>query len=102
MIDRALSLVGQGCFHLIFLDNVKKRFKKSEYLRENLPGRMGLFELPILKSEDLNLKAYAFTFLIALLLCYNILFYFNLLYSLAVNNGLCIYNIKNQYWKVKN
>ena len=27
-------------------------------MRENLPGRMELFELPILKSGDLNSKAY--------------------------------------------
>ena len=32
----------------------KNVFKNSEYIRENLPGRMKLFEL-ILKSEDLNL-----------------------------------------------
>ena len=51
----------------------------------------------ILKSEELNLKAYAFKFLIVLLLCYNILFYFNLFSSLAVTNELCIYIIKNQY-----
>ena len=33
----------------------KNVFKNSEYIRENLPGRMKLFELLILKSEDLNL-----------------------------------------------
>ena len=27
-------------------------------MRENLPGRMELLELPILKSGDLNSKAY--------------------------------------------
>ena len=69
-------------FH--FFDNVKKCFK-------NLPGRMELFELSVLKSGDLNLKACAFKFLIVLLLCYNILFYFNLYSSVAVTNGLCIY-----------
>ena len=93
----ALSLVGHACFHSIFLDNVKKCFKNSEYIRENIPGRMELFELPILKSGDLNLKAYTFKFLIVLLLCYNILFYLNLYSSLAVTNGLCTYIIKKQY-----
>ena len=38
---------------------------------------MELPELSILESGDLNLKACAVKFLIALLLCYNILFYFN-------------------------
>ena len=71
MIYRALSLAGHGCFHSIFLDNVKKYFKSSEYIRENLPGRMEPFELPIIKSGDLDLKAYAFKFLLVLLLCYN-------------------------------
>ena len=61
-----------------------------------------MFELPILKSGDLNLKAYAFNFLIVLLLCFNILFYFNLCSSLPVTNGLFIYIIKHQYWKVEN
>ena len=102
VINRALSLVGHGYFHSIFLDNVKKCFKISGYIGENLPGRIELFELPILKSGDLNLKACTFKFLIVLILCYNILFYFNLYNSLAVANGLCIYIIKNQYWKVKN
>ena len=69
-------LVGHACFHSIFLDNVKKCFINLEYIRENLSGRMELFELPMLKSVDLNLKAYAFKFLIVLLLCYNILFYY--------------------------
>ena len=49
-----------------------------------------MLELPILKSEDLNLKACAFKFLIVPLLCYSILFYFNLYSSLAVTNGLCM------------
>ena len=40
----------------------------------------------MLKSGDLNLKAYAFKFLIVLLLWYNILFYFNLYSSLAVTS----------------
>ena len=102
VIDRTLSLVGHGWFPSIFLGNVKNCFKNLEYIRENLPARMELFELPILKSGDLNLKAYTFKFLIVLLLCYNILFYFNLFRSLAVTNGLCIYIIKNQSWKVKN
>ena len=86
MIYRPLSLVGHGYLHSISLDNVKKYFKNSEYIRENLSGRIVLFELPILKSEDLNLKAYAFKFLIVLLLWYNILFYFNLYSSLAVTS----------------
>ena len=90
-----MSLVVHGCFHSIFLDNVKKCFKNSQYIRENFPGKMELFDLPILKSGDLNLKVYAFKFLIVLLLCYNILFYFNLYSSLAVTNGLCVYIIKN-------
>ena len=98
MIHRALSLVGHGCFHSIFLDNVKKCFKNSEYIRVNLPGSMELFELPILKLGDMNLKAYAFKFLIVLvLLCYKILFYFNLYSIPAVTNGLCIHIVKNQY-----
>ena len=51
-------------------DNVKKSFQNSEYIRENLPGewRMELFELPLLKSGDLNLKTCALKFLIVLLL----------------------------------
>ena len=55
---------------------------------------MELFELPILKSGDLNLKAYVFKFLIVPLLCYNILVYFNLYSSLAVTNRLCIFNLQ--------
>ena len=102
MLYRALPLVGHACFHPIFLDNVKKCFINSEYIRENLSGRMELFELPMLKSGDLNLKAYAFKFFIVLLLCYNILFYFNLYGSLAVTNGLCIYILlKNNTEKLK-
>ena len=95
MIYRAPSLVGHGCFHSIFLDNVKKCFKNSQYIKENFPGKMELFELPMLKSGDLNLKVYAFKFLIVLPPCYNIMFYFNLYCSLAVTNGLCVYIIKN-------
>ena len=64
---RALSLVGHGCFHSFSLDNVKKCFKISEYIREGLCGRMELSELPILKSRDLNLKAYIFDSSISLL-----------------------------------
>ena len=71
-------------------DNVKKCFQNAHYIRENLPGRMELFKLPILKSGDLNLTACAFKFLTVLLLCCNILFYFNLYSSLAVTNKLCI------------
>ena len=55
-----------------------------------LPERIELFGLPILKSGDLNFKARAFKFLIVLLFCYNILFYFNLYSSLAVTNRLYI------------
>ena len=58
-------------------DNVKTCFQNSDYIRENLLRTMELFELPILESENLNLKACTFKFLIVLLLCYNILFYFN-------------------------
>ena len=58
---------------------------------------MELIKLPILKCGYLNLKVHPFKFLIVLLLCYNILFYFNLFSSPAVTNGLCIYIIKNQY-----
>ena len=51
---------------------------------------MELCELPILESGDSDLKAGAFKILIGLLLCYNILLYFNLYSSLAVPNGLYI------------
>ena len=91
MIDRVLPLVGHECFHSIFYDDVKNFFKNSEYIRENLPWRMELFELPILKFGDLNLKAHAFKFLMVLLLYYNILLYFNLYSSQGVTNGRCIY-----------
>ena len=69
----------------------KKCFKNSKYVREMLPERIELFGLPILKSGDLNFKACTSKFLIVLLFCYNILFYFNLYSSLAVTNRLCIY-----------
>ena len=66
---------------------------------------MELLELRISKAGDLNLKACAFTFLIVLLLCYNILFYFNLYSSPAETNGLCIYilllNINIEKLKIK-
>ena len=75
MIDRVLSLEGHGCFHSIFPD-VKNVLKTQEYIRENLPGRMELLELAILKSGALNLKTYAFKFLIVLLLCYSVLLQF--------------------------
>ena len=52
---------------------------------------MELCELPILESVDLNLKSCAFKFLIVLLLCYDILFYFSLYSSLAVTKGLYMY-----------
>ena len=73
MIDRVLSLEGHGCFHSIF-PNVKNVLKTQEYIRENLPGRMELLELAILKSGAL--KTYAFKFLIVLLLCYSVLLQF--------------------------
>ena len=76
-------------------DNVKTCFQNSEYIREKLLRRMELFELPILESGDLNLKACTFKFLIILILCYNILFYFNSYSSLAVANGLYILLIIN-------
>ena len=62
-------LVDHECFLSIFYGNVKKCFENAEHIRENLPGIKELFELPILKSGDLNLKACAFMFLIVLLLC---------------------------------
>ena len=57
---------------LPFFIIMSKNVLKIQYIKENLPGRMELFELPITKSGDLSLKAYAFKFLIVLLLCYNI------------------------------
>ena len=63
---------------------------------------MELFESPILKPGDLNLKACAFKFLIALILCYNILFYFSLYNSPAVANRLYILlNINIEKLKMK-
>ena len=62
-------------FHFLMITS--KRFQNSDYIRENLLRRMELFELRILESGGLNLKVCAFKFLIVLLLCYNILFYFN-------------------------
>ena len=50
-------------------DNVKTCFQNSDYIRENLRRTMELFQLPILESGNLNLKASAFKFLIVLLLC---------------------------------
>ena len=78
-------------------DNVKTCFQNSDYIRESLLRRMELSELLILESRDLNLKACAFKFLIVLLLCYNIQFYFN--YSIFI---IHIDIIKYQYLKVKN
>ena len=97
MIYRPLSLVGHGRFHSIFYDNVNKYFQNSEYIRENIPERMELFGLPILKSEDLNLKACAFKFFVVLLFCYNIIFYFISYSCPAVTNRLCIYIFNHQY-----
>ena len=91
------SMMVTDVFIPFFYDNVKICFQISEYIRENLRGRMELFELPILKSGDLNLKACAFKFLIVLLLCDHILLYFNLYSSLEVTDGLCIYIIEHQY-----
>ena len=73
-------------------------FSNSDYIRENLLQRMELFELPILESGDLILKAFAFKFSIVLLLCYDVLFYLNLYSSLAVANG---YSICSWYWQAK-
>ena len=73
-------------------------FSNSDYIRENLLQRMELFELPILESGDLILKAFAFKFSIVLLLCYDVLFYLNLYSSLAVANG---YSICSWYWPAK-
>ena len=72
-------------------DNIKKCFQNSKYIRENVLRRMKLFELSILESGYLNLKACAFKCLMLPLLCYNILLYFNLYNNLAVANGLYIY-----------
>ena len=74
-----------------FFMTISKNVLKTQCIREDLLGRMELFELSILKSGDLNLKAFAFKFLIVLLLCYNNLFHFNLYSSLAATNGLYIY-----------
>ena len=73
-----------------FFIAISKNVLKAQCIREDLPGRMELFELLILKSGDLNLKAFAFKFLIVLLLCYNNQFHFNLYSSLAVTNGLYV------------
>ena len=55
---------------------------------------MKLFELPILESADLNLKVCAFKFLIVLLLCYNILVYFNYS-SVPVASAIYVYILLN-------
>ena len=102
MWHKGRSLVDHGCFHPIFYDNVKKYFKNL--LGKTYLERMKLLELPVLKSRNLNLKACAFKSLIVLLLCYNILFYFDLYSSLAVTNRLCIYillNINIEKLKIK-
>ena len=53
-------------------DSVKTCFQNSDCITENLLRRMKLFELLLLESGDLHLKACAFKFLIVLLLCYTI------------------------------
>ena len=79
----------------------------SKLIGENLLQKMELFELSILESGYLNLKACNFKFLIVLFLialCYNILFYFNLYCSLAVAKSLYTYillNINIEKLKIK-
>ena len=51
-------------------DHVKKCFKNSDYLTENLLRRMELFELPILESGDLKLKECAIKILVVLISIY--------------------------------
>ena len=50
-------------------DSVKRCFQNSDCITENLLRRMELFELLLLESGDLHLKACAFKFLIVLLFC---------------------------------
>ena len=76
-------------YHSIFLWWCQNMFSKFRVHRENLLWRMKLFELPILESGDLNLKALAFKLLIVLLLCYN------------SNSSPAVANVLYQYWKDK-
>ena len=80
-----------------FLINAKTCSQNSDYITENLRRRIELFELPMLESGE-----FAFKFLIVLLLCYNILFYFNYS-SLPAANGIYIIllNINIEKLKIK-
>ena len=76
-------------FHCLITTS-KHVFKTQTTLEQNLFRRIKLFELPNLESADLNLEVCAFKFLIVLLLCYNILVYFNYS-SLPVAIALYVY-----------
>ena len=76
-------------FHCLITTS-KHVFKTQTTLEQNLFRRMKLFGLPILESADLNLKVCAFKFLIVLLLCYNVLVYFNYS-SVPVASAIYIY-----------
>ena len=80
-------------FHCLITTS-KHVFKTQTTLQQNLFRRMKLFELPILESADLNLKVCAFKFLIVLLLCYNILVYFNYS-SVPVASAIYVYILLN-------
>ena len=80
-------------FHCLITTS-KHVFKTQTTLEQNLFRRMKLFELPILESADLNLKVCAFKFLIVLLLCYNILVYFNYS-SVPVASATYVYILLN-------
>ena len=80
-------------FHCLITTS-KHVFKTQTTLEQNLFRRMKLFELPILESADLNLKVCAFKFLIVLLLCYNILVYFNYS-SVPVASAIYVYILLN-------
>ena len=62
---------------------------------------MELFELPLLGSGDLNLKTCAFKFLIVLLLCYNILVYFNCSSLPIANRRYILLNINIEKLEIK-
>ena len=80
-------------FHCLITTS-KHVFKTQTTLEQNLFRRMKLFELPILESADLNLKVCAFKFLIVLLLCYNVLVYFNYS-SVPVASAIYVYILLN-------
>ena len=80
-------------FHCLITTS-KHVFKTQTTLEQNLFRRMKLFGLPILESADLNLKVCAFKFLIVLLLCYNILVYFNYS-SVPVASAIYVYILLN-------